>query len=300
METNSTETPKNKSNRWLILLLLLSIGFNIGQWMRGKEKHTEYITRVDSLVSDNSAISLELEETTQELNQYKGINARLDSLLTEANGQVDAQKQKINDLIRRMKNGEKVNKELNAELAELRNLKDQYLEKIDALLVENEQLKKEKAELSSTVETLSKNLESTVNTASILKAEYFKVTPFKKRSNDKYTETMIAKRTNRLQTCFSVLENKIAKAGSKTVYLRVVEPGGKVLGNRSEGSSSFRVPGTSEDLMYTASQTIDYGGEKQDLCINWDEADRIFTPGTYLLEVFVDGYPSGSSSVTLR
>jgi hypothetical protein len=110
----------------------------------------------------------------------------------------------------------------------------------------------------------------------------------------------MAKRTNKLETCFTILENKIAKGGSKTIYLRILEPSGKVLGNRAEGSSTFKKTGSSEELLFTASQQIDYDNKNQDLCINWEEAERNFAPGKYIMEIYVDGNLSGSSEVNLR
>jgi DNA repair exonuclease SbcCD ATPase subunit len=260
----------------------------------------DYKVEKDSLITARVDVEKELTDTYTELNQYKGINSRLDSLLSEANGKVDEQKAKIDALIKREGNSKKLNKELQAELAELKKLRDQYLEKIDALLVENEQLKKDKNELTTTVESLTKNLESTVTTASLLRAEYLKINSFKKRNNDKYTSTVMAKRTNKIDACFTILENKIAKSGSKTVYLRILEPGGKVIGNRSEGSSSFKLTGTNEDVLYTMSKTVDYTNDKQDVCIIWEEADRTYAPGSYMVEVYIEGSLSGVSSLTLR
>jgi DNA repair exonuclease SbcCD ATPase subunit len=260
----------------------------------------DYKVEKDSLITARVDVEKELTDTYTELNQYKGINSRLDSLLSEANGKVDEQKAKIDALIKREGNSKKLNKELQAELAELKKLRDQYLEKIDALLVENEQLKKDKNELTSTVESLTKNLESTVTTASLLRAEYLKVDSFKKRNNDKYTSTVMAKRTNKIDACFTILENKIAKAGAKTVYLRILEPGGKVIGNRSDGSSSFKLAGTNEDILYTISKTVEYTNDKQDVCIIWEEADRTYAAGSYMVEVYIDGSLSGVSSLSLR
>ena len=110
----------------------------------------------------------------------------------------------------------------------------------------------------------------------------------------------MAKRTNKIDACFTILENKIAKSGSKTVYLRILEPGGKVIGNRSEGSSSFKLTGTNEDVLYTMSKTVDYTNDKQDVCIIWEEADRTYAPGSYMVEVYIEGSLSGVSSLTLR
>jgi cell division protein ZapB len=110
----------------------------------------------------------------------------------------------------------------------------------------------------------------------------------------------MAKRTNKLEACFTVLENKISKPGTKTVYLRILEPGGKVLGNKAEGSSTFHQNGSNEELLFSVSKTIEYTNQKQDLCMFWEESDRLFTPGTYMIEIYIDGNLSGVASATLR
>ena len=299
METN-TKSSGGNTNKILILLLLASLGFNAWLYMSKSDLQEEYRKDKENLVTANLDIEKELNDTYTELNQYKGINSRLDSLLQEANGKVDEQKARIQNLMKQEANGVKLNKKLQAELDELRKMKDEYLERIDVLLVENEKLKKEKNELSSTVDSLTRNLESTVSTASVLRAEYLKVTAYKKRNNDKYVSTAMSKRANKIESCFTVLENKISKAGDKTVYLRVIEPGGKVLGNRSEGSSTFKKAGTTEDLLFTTSKVIEYKNDKTDVCVDWEEQDRVFTSGTYMIELYIDGNLAGVSSLVLR
>jgi len=300
MESNQAPQKQNGTSKLLIILLIASLALNAYLFTSKNTMQDDYKVEKDSLITARVDVEKELTDTYTELNQYKGINSRLDSLLSEANGKVDEQKAKIDALIKKEGNSKKLNKELQAELAELKKLRDQYLEKIDALLVENEQLKKDKNELTSTVESLTKNLESTVTTASLLRAEYLKVDSFKKRNNDKYTSTVMAKRTNKIDACFTILENKIAKAGAKTVYLRILEPGGKVIGNRSDGSSSFKLAGTNEDILYTISKTVEYTNDKQDVCIIWEEADRTYEAGSYMVEVYIDGSLSGVSSLSLR
>ena len=297
---NSSKKPANNSKLILLVLLLASVGVNIWLYVSKSNLQEAYRIEKENLVTANLDIEKELNDTYSELNQYKGINNQLDSLLKEANGKVDEQKARIQELMKKEGNTAKLNKQLLAELAELRKMKDEYLERIDALLVENEQLKKEKTDLSSTVESLTKNLENTVNTASMLRAEYVKVAAYKKRSNDKYSSTAMARRTNKIETCFTVLENKIAKGGEKTVYLRVIEPGGKILGNRTSGSSSFKKSGSSEELLFTVSKDFDYKNANEDICVSWEEADRVFTTGNYMIEIYIDGNLSGVTSLNLR
>ncbi len=302
METKPNTAPEKKGDKkaiWIILLAISGI-FNIYQWQNNNSVVESYEVKNDSLVSAKMDIEKELGETYQELNQYKGINERLDSLLAEANTNIDSQKARIEKLLKNEKNSASLNKKLKAELAELKTLRDEYLDKIDKLLVENEQLKKDKEELTSTVENLSKNLESTVNQASVLKSEYMKVKTYKKRGNSKFVETAMAKRTNKMEVCFSVLDNKIAKAGERDVYLRIVEPGGKTMGARSEGSNTFKMANSGEEVQFTSSIKMTYDASKQDLCLHWEEADRVFSPGTYVIEIYIDGNLSGATSYVLK
>lgn len=302
MENKGNPAPEKKNNKnlvWIILFALSAI-FNIYQWQNKNTVVESYEFKTDSLMSAKMDVDKELGETYQELNQYKGINERLDSLLAEANTSIDEQKSRIEKLLKNERNSASLNKKLKAELAEIKKLRDEYLEKIDKLLVENEQLKKDKEELSSTVENLSKNLESTVNQASVLKSEYMRVKTFKKRGNEKYSETAMAKKTNKMEICFSVLENRIAKAGEREIYLRIVEPGGKTMGARSTGSSTFTMANSGEEVQFTANTKMNYDNGKQDICLNWEEQERVFAPGTYVIELYIDGNLSGATSYVLK
>ena len=103
-----------------------------------------------------------------------------------------------------------------------------------------------------------------------------------------------------MEVCFSVLENKIAKMGEKAVYLRIVEPGGKTMGARSEGSNTFKMANSGEEVQYTATLKMNYDNNKQDLCLNWEEQERIYAPGTYVIELYIDGNLSGATSYVLK
>src|SRR6185436_8975692 len=172
MENQNTS---KSAGRIAWILLILSLAGNIYQWQKNSSNVETYQVKTDSLVTARVDVERELASAYEDLNKFKGQNARMDSLVMEANAKIDEQKAKIKDLIRKEQNSRVLNQKLTAEIEEVKKLRDQYLEKIDQLMVENDNLKKEKADLESTVETISKNLETTVNTASVLKAEYVKV-----------------------------------------------------------------------------------------------------------------------------
>jgi hypothetical protein len=106
----------------------------------------------------------------------------------------------------------------------------------------------------------------------------------------------LAKRTNKLEACFTIMDNKVAGSGDKMIYLRIVAPNGKVLMGFTK--ASLTVDGENVDA--TASQKIDYKGEKQDMCLSFENEDRILESGTYLVEVYIENTLVHQSNYTLK
>lgn len=291
---------KNKTNSILIILLLLSVGFNFYQFSAKNNLVTESKNERDSLITARVDIEKELNETYTELNQYKGENARMDSLLSKANTDLKSYEVKIALLMKSESNKEQLNKKLSEELKEIKRLRDQYLEKIDNLLAENVKLKKDNSDLNSKVEQISKDLQNTVNTASVLRVEYLNIAALKKKYNDKYAATLMAKRTDKFDVCFTVLENKIAKNGSRTIYLRLISPNGKVIGDRAQGSGDFTDIKSNSQMQFTISKLIDYSNVKADLCMTWQVEGEKYAVGNYTAEIYIDGVFSSSKTISLR
>jgi uncharacterized coiled-coil DUF342 family protein len=294
------QNDRRKGAMLWVVLLLLSVGLNIYQWVNRTTVVNTFEQKVDTLVYERVNVEKELADAKSELEKYRGISSNLDSLLNEAQGKIDEQSKKIRQLGASSKSSKELNKELSAQLADLQVLRDEYLGRIDSLLMMNKQLTAEKEQLTTNVESLSKNLETTVATASELKAEYLKIGTFKRRGNGKYSETALAKRTNKIDVCFDILDNKIAKKGDKTIYMKITEPGGKPLGNRATGSNVFKTS-SGEEVMFASSKSTFFDGTKQNLCMSYEEQeDKMFNPGTYMVEIYVDGNLCGASSYVLR
>jgi len=289
----------NKSTIWIVLLIVSAL-LNVYQLMNRNTVVTSYEQKVDTLVVERVNIEKELSDARNELDKYRGLSAELDSTVNEANKKLAEQEKTIKDITRKSKNSAELSAKLKVQLADLQALRDEYLTRIDSLLTENQKLQAEKKQLSGTVESLSKNLETTVSTASALKAEYLKVTAYKRKSNGTYTVASLAKRTHKMDVCFDILENKIARTGEKTIYLKITEPGGKPIGNKGTGSGSFKTS-SGEEMMFAASSTVTYNGARQNVCLNYEEQqDKMFPAGTYLIEIYIDGNLSGSASYALK
>ncbi len=295
---------QNKPNRKLVtlliaLLLLLLVG-NIYQWKNHTTTVVSYDSRIDSMIFVRVEVEKELASTEMELEKYRGISADLDSLLNSANLTIKDQERKIQQIVNNEKNLEKQSKKLKAELAVLKKLRDEYLEKIDQLVTENKELKAKNDSLNLTVNNLStanKSLETKVKSAAVLKIEYVKVKSYKKKGSGKLVESSLAKRTNKIEVCFTVMDNKFAATGDKIVYLVITEPTGKILAGQSKASF---ISTENTEVAATASYQINYSGKKEDACIGFETEERILTSGNYNFDLYIDGEMIASAQYLLE
>ena len=292
---------QNKSTLTLLLLLLItSIGVNIYQYNSHSKSVTTHNNQMDSLYNEKVDVDRELANVSLELEKHRGIAGNLDTLLDDANSKIAAQEAKIRSLLGSQGRMSKMTKELKAELEVLYKLRDEYLDKIDALLAENQALKNENANLTSTVGELNEQknlLEGKVLTASQLKVEYVKMGSFKKKSSGKYTESALAKRTNKIESCFTIMDNKVTPNGDKMAYLVITAPNGKPLMGYTK--AEFK-NADGENVFATASQKVNYTGSKQDLCLAYENDERILEAGTYTIDIYMDGVLVHQSSYILR
>lgn len=299
------EQEEKKSNNaatlLIALLLLLSAGANVYQWKNQSTTVVAYDSQIDTLLSVRIELERELATATAELEKYRGMSASLDSLLNDANEKIAAQEKTIRELIGKEKNTAVLNVKLQKELAELRRLKEEYFEKIDALILENKELKAQNEILQESVGGLKQEktaLQRKVDQAKMLKAEYLKVVPYKKKGNGKFVPSSTAKRTNKLELCFTIMDNMIADKGERLIYVVAKEPTGKVLAGYSK--ATFNDADTGEELVATASLKMDYNGNKQNVCLNYENDKRILTSGTYTFMVYVDGLLIAETAYMLK
>lgn len=279
-----------------LFLLLLA---NIFQFKNHTTTVVNYDSRIDSMIVVRVEVEKELASTEMELEKYRGISADLDSLLNNATEKIREQEKKIQEIVSREKDLDKQSKKLKSELAALKKMRDDYLERIDQLVTENRELKAKNDSLNREVNALAdvnKSLDAKVRTAAELKIEYVKVHSYKKKSSGKLVESSLAKKTNKIDVCFTVMDNKFAASGEKIVYLVITEPTGKVLAGQSH--TSFM--SGNEEISATASYQINYTGKKTEACIGYESAERILTSGNYNCDLYIDGVLISSTQYLLE
>ncbi len=299
----------NKKNIYIIagvlaVLLLGAIAFGVKQ--------------VASLKQDLAAANDEKEQlrlTNEQLalsNEYDAINAEFAQYENQAVRLADdpivakytAAKNKVEQLIKEL-NSEKVKsskriKELQDEIATLRGLLRHYIAQVDSLGRENAGLKAENAEIrtrneqlsSQVAEVTSKNqtLNERMTLAEKLNVTGVTLTPLKGNGKNEKNIT----KAKQLKVTFTIPQNNSTPVGSKTIFLRIVNPEGSLLGN----AGSFPFEGGS--VPCTAKKTIEYEGQEMaGVTIYWD-VNTTLNPGDYTVELFADNYRLASRHFTLK
>jgi predicted nuclease with TOPRIM domain len=297
-----TENKSNKRRVVYILAVLLGISLigNIIQLNKTTSVQTELAdekSNVDSLTSFKEQLENQFEAMTYELDQFKGKNIELDSLLERANTDIARQKNKIEKLIRENKDIPL----LKRQLEEMKIIRDQYRIQIEQLIKENKELRFANVNLTQEVDNLTKtrdDLSQKVELASVLKTENISVQTLREKGKGKFEASDKAKRVGRIKTIFVVAENKVARPGQRDVVLRIIKPDGYPLSDPNNGSGTFtKEDGRSSD--FTMRKTLNYSNTREEVIFEWDQIEDL-RAGLYISEVYLDGKLMGNYKFNLK
>lgn len=301
MTENNQSNDKNKRLVMILGVLLgVSIIGNIYLATRTSTAESQVVedrAQIDSLNSFKRALENDFQAMTYELDQFKGKNIQLDSLLEKAGSDITKQKMQIERLI-------KENKDiglLKRQLAEMKVIRDGYREQIDQLIKENKELKFANINLSHEVDNLNKttkDLNQKVELASVLRAESIDVKALREKGRGKLEVTEKAKRVSKITTTFVIAENKVAPKGTREVVLRILKPDGYVLTDANNGSGSFtKEDGRSSE--FTLRKRVEYNNARTEIDFEWDQLEEL-KAGLYISEIYVDGKMMGNYKFDLK
>jgi len=301
MEEKSEQKRGNKQIIYLLGgLLLLSVIGNVYLLNRSTTAEKEVVVKseqVDSLNQLKKTLDGNFQAMTFELDQFRGKNIQLDSLLAKADGDIEKQRNKIAQLIKENKDIPLIRRQLE----EMKAIRDQYRIQIEQLIKENKELKFANVNLTQEVDNLNKttkDLSQKVELASVLKAENIIVKAQRSKGKGKLEETDKAKRVSKIAITLVVAENKVAKAGPREVVMRLIKPDGYPITNPNSGSGTF----TKEDgrsTEYSLKKNIDFSNERLEVNLDWDVIDELKS-GIYIAEVYLDGRLIGNNKFNLK
>ena len=288
----------------LAVLLLGAIVFSVFQVT--SLKHQVNVAQAENeqlqLTNEQLSLSNEFEAINSEFRQYENQAVQManDTILAK----YTAAKNKVEQLIKELnsektKNAKRI-KDLESQIATLRGLLRNYIAQVDSLTKENAGLRAENQEIKSRNQALNsqvaeisgknKTLTERMTLAEKLNVTGLTLTPIKKNGKQEKNVT----KAKQLKVTFTIPQNNSTPVGSKTIYLRIVNPEGQLLGNA--GSFSFE----GGNVPCSAKKTIEYtGDEMSGVTIYWD-VNTTLTPGDYLVELFADNFRIASRHFTLK
>jgi len=184
------------------------------------------------------------------------------------------------------------------EIEQLEQQLEEYRQQIEDLERENQALASEKSQMQSTVDEVTsrfdrmeqekERLQEKVEQASYLTICEFTVQPIRERWFGREEITDRARRTDRIEICFTVNENPAASPGVRDFHIRIMDPHNNVL---SSTGNVYELE-NGEEINYSLSRQIDYENEQEEVCVTWTQDER-YLSGYYNVNIYTEGREVG-------
>jgi hypothetical protein len=300
---NSPQEERSKENRLLIIVIfILAIMLLLLGWQYWKQKQTTVIIQQIAAAKTDSV--------TTDLINLQAQYATLKTSDQRIQDEVNSKKDTITMLLQqaeKYKNDPYIIAKLKQETETLRKIMQSYVVTIDSLNTLNKVLTSErnvaveslKVEKNKTVKlNMEKGqLQNMIHTGSMLAATSIKIEGVHFRFGKKEITTDKAKKAEKIKVSFTITANRIAKAGGKNIYIRVITPDGKELSKSTDESSIFDFEGTKG--FYDAMQNIDYANQEVQLVMYCESASG-FIPGTYIIKLYADSGEMGEGTLIFK
>lgn len=291
-EKEENESIKRSLRGYRIVVILLTVilaGLSILYFQINKRQQQEYA----QLEAARDEIQNDLSNALSEYDTLKIENDSILATLDEAKNTIE-----------QLKNERRLNyntiRKYQKEVGTLRAVMKNYLRQIDSLNKINTKLSGENVSLRKEVsisnqradmaEEREKELQNRIQQGSVLRARDIVLVSL--NAKDKIVSRV--KQAATLRVDFTIGANELAKAGNRPVYLCIVAPDGFPL--TTDAMPTFTYQG--KEKGYSASREVDYQNEDLDVSIFFK--GKGFIPGTYKIELYMDGNQIGSTEVAVR
>ncbi|MCU4176515.1 hypothetical protein [Carboxylicivirga sp. N1Y90] len=232
----------------------------------------------DSLNSSNDTLNLMLEQEREKIShlieEIKTVKATNSSKIREYKKELSSLRNVMRNFVVQIDSLNQRNQELTAENKKYRKRYDNIQDSFKELEKQKEQLV-EKIEIASQLETMNYEVEGL---------------------NKKNRATKKARNVSKIKVCFTIQKNITSSIGEKNIYLRLMRPDNTLLVQSI--SDLFEYEG--EEINFSASRVIEYGGEELDVCVFYNAEEGELLSGTYEADLFADGFNIGTTSFELK
>lgn len=334
MSTNysdgSTDNRAKKLLPWAIAAVVALVVTNIATFVGLNGRKTELTTTQVELKKEedlNGQLDQQYKDAVAQLEEMKGKNTELNSLIDQQKAELTTQKDKISGLINVKKDLTSARNEMSRMKATVQGYVDQIalLEQDKKNLTENvATLTTEKSKLQEdfTKERADKEMVMTAKTAveqekakieqekavlakkteigSVVRITNIATTGYAVSEKGKEKEKNHAKNIDRLKWCFDALENRVIEGGDETFYIRVIDPTGVAIATTSGGGGVLKL-NDGREVQYTTTTTSPFKNDMQNVCMTWDsKGNTTLAKGKYLIEIYNKGYLAGKSDFELK
>ena len=316
-------TKSNNLSSYALIGIILLLGLNGYQLYINSQLKQDTANQKMELI-ELEKIKTELDQdykaAIEGLDELRGDNKELNQLIDSQKLSLQGQKEKINNLIWSKRELGKARKEMKA----LKDQAQQYIQELTKLRDDNQfltssntQLKEEKealnqlyAEIAQAREILIVEKEEIIKEKAILsgkvdiaeaiKINYMEVQGYQVKDDGKTKKKNKAKNINMLRTCFLTETNVVAKGGEQEFYIRIIDPVGETIADSNDGGAGVltnKLDNT--QVMYTTSGSIDYQNEDTRGCISLSLSEKL-SKGIYDVEIYNNGFMVGKGDFKLK
>ena len=301
METSVNSTSNSAKGKTVMFLTALIVVLTVVLAVVGYmfyAQHQESVEIQQQLNAEKDSIAENLKEIMYEYDVLETDNEALQAKLEE-------EQERATKLYDELKQVRQVSyakiKEYQRELGTLRSIMRDMVKEIDSLNTLNQQLIAENIKVrqeytisQKTVESLeqrTEKLSSAVERGSVVRARDVSVVTI----NERGREISRARNVDKIQTCFTLSENSIAKPGPRYVQIRILGPDGFILAKSNTDLFDFE----GEKIVFSARREVDYQNKDVEMCIFYDNNGELIA-GRYEVFLFMDGHAIGQGEFLLR
>jgi hypothetical protein len=279
----------------VIALLVAGVGY-LGYSLNEQKKVNKDMQELAAL--DKKEMENEYQKFAA---QYGEMKTRIsnDSIVEQLSREQQRTQQLLEELRRTKATDAATITRLKKELANAREMLQQYALQIDSLNRLNAELTADNDRLSGELEQSNRQnqqlsssntaLSEKVAIAATLNATNISLTS--RTSKGKQKEYM--KSGDYADVTFTITRNLTAAQGKRTVYLRLTTPSGQVI----DGGGTFEYEG--KTLVYSSKKDIDYKGQELTTSF-YKTIDWSILGGNYNVSLFADGHMIGSRNFTFK
>lgn len=292
----------------LVIALLGTWGYIIFDKNKTKESINQRDSTIVSTISQRDQLQKELDDATLHYDMLKTSNSMKDSTIMARDRDIAEKKSRIQSLLSQANISQSQLKEARSLISSLRGDVAIYQQQIETLKGENQQLTREKVEVTEQKVAIQKNYdsaqdvirekESVIDVGSTLHASNFDVVGIKEKGS-KEKETSTAKKVDKLRISFDIDENMITQSGTKDIFICITAPDGTPVGVQALGSGTFTTR-DGQEKVYTQKLQVNYTQNKrQRISFDWKQNSK-FSIGDYKIEVYNNGFKIGEAFRPLK